>query len=247
VNGSPLIAASAAFALIAGCATRFEGPGFDVLSTSAATAPLPADAVYPPLAGVWVYAVTAGDGAGASLAAQRAATDRYAAAWVNHEPDRRSEYWRADEAGNLVMPVVVDHANNAITFFDPPLIVAYGQLEPNRTYEQEASMRVMDAKRPLRRRYAGTGTQTIEYADDQVLKTPLGEFSTKRLKIRFAADLGTARAETTTTLWVVPGVGPLVVQRHQVERLLGILGRDRDQTLVLTSSPVPLPLPLPRP
>jgi len=240
-----MTAVAAAFLLAAGCSKTSKGPGFDVLSTTPAIEPLTADAVYPPLGGAWTYLITEGDGTGGPSVHQREETSRYRAAWVDHLADQRSEYWFQGEAGNLVMPVVVDHANNAITFFDPPLIVAYGRLEPGRTYEQEASMRVMDAKRPQRQRYAGTGTQTIEYLEDQVLKTPLGEFPTKRLSIRFAADLGTAKADTTTTLWIVPGVGPLVVQRRQVERLLGIPVRAREQTLVLTSSPVPLPLPQP--
>jgi hypothetical protein len=238
-------AVAAAFLLAAGCSKAAEGPGFDVLSTTPAIEPLAADAVYPTLGGAWTYLITEGHGTGGPAEHRREETSRYRAAWVDHLADQRSEYWFRDEAGNLVMPAVVDHENRAITFFDPPLIVAYGRLEPGGAFEQEASMRVMDAKRPERQRYAGTGTQTIEYLEDQVLKTPLGEFSTKRLDIRFAADLGTARAETTTTLWVVPGVGPLVVQRRQVERLLGIPVRAREQTLVLTSAPVPLPEPQP--
>jgi hypothetical protein len=231
--------------LTAGCSSASRGPGYEVLSTTPATGSLAADAMYPALAGEWVYLITQGDGAGGVFVDKREVTERYRTAWVDHQADERSEYWRPDESGNLVMPTVVDHANNAITLFRPPLIVAYGQLEPGRTYEQQTPMRVMDAKRPLRQRYEGTGTQTIEYADDQVLKTPLGEFPTKRVNIRFNADLGNAKAETITTLWIVPEIGPVVARRRQVERLLGIPVRSREQTLVLTSSPVPLPMPLP--
>ncbi|MHC4765568.1 MAG: hypothetical protein ACYTF2_10705 [Planctomycetota bacterium] len=245
MSGRRLMAVVIASAVLVVCARPTKGPGFEVLSTSQATEPLAAEALYSPVGGAWVYLVTEGAGAGGQFVHSREGTDRYGAAWVDHQADERSEYWRTDETGNLVMPTVVDHANNAITLFRPPLIVAYGQLEPGRTYEQQASMRVMDAKRPMRQRYEGTGIQTIEYLQDQVLRTPLGEFSTKRVDIRFNADLGTARAETTTTLWIIPEIGPLVVQRRRVERLWGLPVRAREQTLVLTSSPVPLPEPQP--
>jgi hypothetical protein len=227
----------------AGCATDSNGPGFTVLSTRRATGPLAAEAVYPLRGGDWVYLVTEGDGSGDETVHHREATERHRAAWADHQSDRRSEYWRPDDDGNLVMPVVVDHANNAVSMFRPPLVVAYARMEPGRTYEQEVRMRVMDARRPDRQRYLGTATQTIVYADDQVLRTPLGELVASRLSIHFSADLGSAGAKTTTTLWIVPGVGPVVLQRSQSERVLGIPVRGKSQTLVLVSPPVPLPPP----
>jgi hypothetical protein len=237
-----LIAVPAACAVLAGCASTAEDRGFRVLSTSPATGALAAEAVTPALAGAWVYAVTWGDGAGASLVHRRAETDRYAAAWVNDEAGRRSEYWRRDETGNLVIPAVVDHDDGAITFFDPPLVTAYHALPPGRPAEQTFSMRVMDQRRPERLRDEGTGTQTIEYADDAVLETPLGRLATRRVIVRFNADLRMARAETTSTAYLVPGVGAAVIERRETVRLLGVPVRDREQTLVLSSAPVPLPL-----
>jgi hypothetical protein len=212
--------------LLAGCATTTEKPGFDVLSTGRPTEPLPADAVYPATGGDWIYLVTAGVGAGERLAHRREESGLYDATWSDREADRRSEHWRLDEAGNIVMPAIIDHDDHAITFFDPPLISAYSRLEPGRQYEQ-----------------SGTGTQTIVYVDDQVLKTPLGRLATKRVTVRFTADLKMAAAETITTLSIVPGVGAVVVKRRETVRLMGVLIRNRNQTLVLTASPVPLPEP----
>jgi hypothetical protein len=229
--------------LLAGCATTTEKPGFDVLSTGRPTEPLPADAVYPATGGDWIYLVTAGVGAGERLAHRREESGLYDATWSDREADRRSEHWRLDEAGNIVMPAIIDHDDHAITFFDPPLISAYSRLEPGRQYEQSFSMRVMDERRPQRQRDLGTGTQTIVYVDDQVLKTPLGRLATKRVTVRFTADLKMATAETITTLSIVPGVGAVVVKRRETVRLMGVLIRNRNQTLVLTASPVPLPEP----
>jgi len=104
-------------------------------------------------------------------------------------------------------------------------------------------MRVMDERRPQRQRDLGTGTQTIVYVDDQVLKTPLGRLATKRVTVRFTANLKMADAETITTLSLVPGVGAVVIKRRETVRLMGFLIRNRNQTLVLTASPVPLPEP----
>jgi hypothetical protein len=245
VNLHRVISAAVALLLLAGCAQTTTGPGYDVLSTSPATGPLPADAIYPLLGGDWIYLVTAGEAAGEQLARRREGTNRYRAAWSDREADRRSEYWRLDDSGNVEMPAVVDHDDRAITFFDPPLILAHGRLEPGRPYEQTFSMRVMDERRPSRERDLGTGTQTIVYADDQVLKTPLGRLATKRVTVRFTADLKMAAAETTTTLYIVPGVGPVVIERRDTVRLMGVLIRNRHQTLVLTASPVPMPEPQP--
>jgi hypothetical protein len=237
------MSAALACVLIAGCSKATKGPGFDVLSTVPAAGPVDAEAIYPYVGGEWVYLVTVGDGAGGQSVHSREATERYRAAWVDHQAGRRSEYWRPDDAGNLVMPAVVDHDDRAVTFFEPPLILAYRRLEPGRQYEQTFSMRVMDARRPERQRDLGTGTQTIEYADDQVLKTPLGRIATRRVMVRFTAELKMARAETTTSLYVVPGVGAAVIDRREAVRLLGVPIRDRNQTLLLMSSPVPLPQP----
>jgi hypothetical protein len=179
------MSAAITFLLLAGCATTTENPGFDVLSTKRPTEPLPADAVYPATGGDWIYLVTAGAAVGERFARRREESGLYHATWADREADRRSEYWRLDEAGNIVVPAVIDHDDKAITFFDPPLISAYSRLEPGRRYEQTFSMRVMDERRPERQRDLGTGTQTIVYVDDQVLKTPLGRLETKRVTVRF--------------------------------------------------------------
>jgi hypothetical protein len=229
--------AAAALLLAAGCAKPAGGPGFDVLSTRTPTGPLAAADLDPTREGDWTYLVTAGEGSGEPTLYRRRATEQYGAAWVEDQADRRSEYRRMDDEGNEVMLVVVDHAHNAITWFRPPLIAAYREMEPGRTYEQQVRMRVMDARRPDRERYRGTATQTIVYGDDEILHTPLGELNTKRLSIHFTADLGSVGAETATTLWIVPGVGPAVIQRTQSERVLGIHAPGRDQTLVLTKAP----------
>jgi hypothetical protein len=224
-------------ALTAGCAS---GPGFQVVSTRPGSGPITAAELYPCVAGEWTFLVTQGDDAGVILARQRDTTTEHDAAWLDREADHRSEYWRFDNAGNLVMPVVIAHSDRAITFFDPPLIIAYQTLPPNRVLEQTVNMRVMDARKPTRLRDIGTARRTIEYVDDELVRTPLGLHWAKRVQITFEAKLRLARATNTSTMWVIPGVGPSVERRKEVITVLKVPVRRGNQTLVLMESPVEL-------
>ena len=69
-----------------------------------------------------------------------------------------------------------------------------------------------------------------------MLKTPLGQFATKRLVVDFTADLQLADALTNSTLYVVPGLGPVVIEHVEVIKVLGIPTRRRGRTLVLSAA-----------
>ena len=97
-------------------------------------------------------------------------------------------------------------------------------------------MRVVDARRPGRLRESGTATVTVEYVDDQLLETPAGRFLAKRIVSRFVADLKLVHATTTSTTYVVPGVGVVAQQRVEEIKMLG-LGSPSRLTFVLTSPP----------
>ena len=224
-------------AVLGGCATTPVNTGFQKLATTPPGPPITPDEIYPQTFGSWTYAVTAGDGAGTKVVMRRAGTEEYDAAWADHDGSRRVEYWRVDVSGNLVMPAVVDHHHRTISFFDPPLIVAHRQLPPGKPLRQQVAMRVMDLRRPDQLKEHGTVVNSIEYADDCVVKTPLGRHSTKRLVVRFEADLQLASALTTATFYIVPGIGSVVEERHEIERVMGIAIRNWRQTRVLRSAP----------
>lgn len=221
--------------LLPGCATKRAG--YDILATRPADGTVTPGDIYPLLSGEWTWLVTSGDDAGEHVVRRRGETETYSAAWSDDEDDRRSEYWGTDEVGNIVMPAVAEYGDRAITFFDPPLVIAYADLPASVEQRQEVTMRVMDARRRGRLKDQGTAVRTVEYVEDHRLRTALGEFETRRIMITFTADLRMAKAETNTTLYVAPELGPIVEERRETVKTMGIPIRSRNQTLVLVQAP----------
>ena len=221
--------------LVLGCKAE-RGPGYEVLSVTQAGGSIAAAEMYPLAGGVRTFLVTRGNDAGTTIARRLDPTDRFEAAWVNDEGDVRSEYWRLDDAGNLVMPVVIAHGDRAVTFFNPPLVIAYAQMSPGEALVQTVKMRVMDADKPDKLRDYGTAERSLEYVDDQLLRTPLGDFATRRVQVTFTAKLKLAVARTTSTLFVVPGVGPIVEHNDEAVSVLKIRVRHHEQILVFTGA-----------
>ena len=229
---SVVLATSAAI----GCATAPpESPPFDVISTHAPSEALGAEILCPLAETQWIYRIDASDGQDRQIIYRRLRTERYKAAWVTHQGDERSEFWRLDESGNVVMPAVISQTDRAISLFKPPLIVAYNELAPGELRKQVVAMRVVDARNPTRQRETGTATQTIEYVDDQLIRTPIGEILTRRVIVNFKADLQFADAQTSSVLYVNDALGIVVQERLQLISVLGLSARRHAQTLLLTS------------
>jgi hypothetical protein len=167
-----------------------------------------------------------------------AMTDRFEAGFSLSEPGVRTEFYREDDQGNIVMTAVHEAKDGAISLFEPPLVVAYRELPAQVKRTSKAAMRVMDAQDPTRQREQGRATRSMVYAADQRIRTPLGEFIAKRVEIHFRADLSLAKADERTTLFIVPAPGPgNVAQRSSEEvKVLGAFGRTQQRTLVLTES-----------
>ncbi len=220
---------------LAGCAQ--QRAGYVVLGSSPATGAVAAGEIYPLAGGESTWLVTAGDDAGEHVVRRRGETTEHSAAWAEEESDRRSEYWRTDEWGNIIMPAVAEHGDRAITLFDPPLFIAFAEMPAGEAFRQVVEMRVLDTRRTGRLKDEGTAVRTIEYAGDHRIRTALGEFDTRRIEITFIADLHMATAENKATLYVARGIGPIVEERSESVRALGIPVRSRRQTLVLLSGP----------
>ncbi len=223
---------------VTGCASsKTEALGYELAAVSAASGIVSAAQSIQLREGTWAWQVTLGDGVGRWIERSRTRTDEYDAQWVETEGDGRREYFAHDDDGNLVLRVVVEPADRAITFFEPPMIVAYRELSPDGPREQTVNMRVMDMGRPTRVKERGVATRTVQYMDDQLITTPLGTMPTKRIEITFRANLGLARAENATTLLVYPSFGVVVEQREDTVRVMGVPFRHRNQTLVLRRLP----------
>ncbi len=223
---------------VTGCASsKTEALGYDLVAVSAAAGVIRAAESFQLREGTWAWQVTLGDDVGRSIERSRERTDEYDAAWVDTQDNGRREFWAHDDEGNLVLRVVVEPADRAITFFEPPMIIAYRELAPDGPREQTVNMRVMDLARPNRMKNHGIATRTVQYMDDQLVSTPLGTMPAKRIEITFRADLGIARAENATTLLVYPPFGVVVEKREDTVRVMGVPLRHRDQTLVLRQIP----------
>lgn len=234
-----LLAAIAGALLTGGCASssRDADLGYDLVAVSPASGTITPSDIYPLRDGAWSWQVTRGDKAGLRFQRRRAATSEYGATWSETADGGHREFWTHDDEGNLVMTAVVEPGDQALTIFDPPMVIAYARLSPDGPRQQQVNMRVMDLKRPERMKDQGLATRTVEYVDNQLIRTPLGTMPVKRIEISFTADLGLARATNETTLLVYPAFGFVVETRVDRVTVIGIPLRHRDQTLVMTAAP----------
>ena len=233
-----LLALLTAVSLAGGCASpRDADLGYDLVAVLPASSTITPSDIYPLREGAWSWQITRGDEAGHPFQRRRAATDEYGATWSETADGGHREFWTLDDDGNLVMTAVVEPADQALTIFDPPMVIAYSRLSPDGPRQQQVNMRVMDLRRPRRMKDQGRVTRTVEYVEDQLIRTPLGTMSVKRVDISFTADLRLARATNVTTLLVYPPFGCVVEKRVDRVTVIGIPLRHRDQTLVMTEVP----------
>lgn len=234
-------AALLALIAIGGCAStdcsKPQHYGFDVLNTINATQPLDAQTIFPLKSREKTYLITQGKGSGKKTIHSCKPTDKYAASWVNAQGKSRSEYWRLAENGSIVMTAAISYRDRVISFFEPPITIISKTIQPGQTQQYESSMRVVYLKNPARQREKGKAVITIHYVDDVLLKTPLGEILTKRIKIIFKADLRLADAVTTTTLYVSQDLGVIVKEQTEAISLLGLPPSNERKTLVLLPKP----------
>lgn len=225
-----------------GCtAPRPDAPLYEVLSTQLATESLTADSYCPLRSMQWTYERPQRDAETEFVLYRRGPTQQFGADWVTHQGDERSEYWRLDDQGNVVMTAVVSHVDRAISLFEPPLIIAYHELSPGESRRHEVLMRVVDARNPSRQRESGKAKQTVRYVGDFLIRTPIGEMPAQRVDVNFIADLQFADANTTSVIYVAQGRGTVVQQRLLTVRLLGLSARRRLETLLLTSEDTTAP------
>jgi hypothetical protein len=215
-----------------GCASGSGSSVLHVLGTQPPSDPVPAGDLYPMRAGQWIYDVDGGN----QIVLERSRTDRFGATWMNREGDQRTEFWHLDGDGNIVMDATIDHQKSAISIFEPPLVIAYRELAPRQPRRDETAMRVVDLNNTEIQRESGTASRTIEYINDERIRTPTGEFLVKHIEVHFVADLQTANAVTDLTLYVVPALGVVAEQRRETVKILG-LGVPKSRTLTLATVP----------
>lgn len=234
------IFACALLALLAGCSSsaRTDGsadppPELVILETLPATGVVRAADIYPQQPVERRYSVAEGG----EIVVRISPTTEHGATIAIAEGEERTTWLKTDDQGNIAMTAVFEADDNAISLFNPPLVVAFNQMNAGQTYSSESAMKVVDAKDPASVRESGKAKRTITYIDDQRIRIPAGEFTARRMTVRFEAELKLARANETTTLWIEPspGVGIIAKQSEEQVKVLGLGGGKHTRTLVRIS------------
>ena len=227
---------------IAGCASSpaldQASPSmlFTVVAMRPATQPIPAETIIALDAGHCRFAVLDQDGQiSNSILITRSATTEHGATTAVADGDARIEFLKHEDDGSIALTAVIDRKDNALTLFNPALVVAPATLQPGETFVSEAAMRVVALDNPTKQREKGSARRTLTYAADGRVRTPAGEFETARLEIHFTADLRFADADERTTLYVSRDPadgGTLVQQSREKITILGAFPRESARTLV---------------
>jgi hypothetical protein len=163
----------------------------------------------------------------------REATDQFGASIRDRRDDGHTFILKYDAEQNVVMPAELNSPDNALSRFDPPLVIAFARLEPNIDRKSESAMKVLELKNATRVRQTGKAVRTMLYRCDQRVRTPLGEFVAKRIEVQFVATLNLARAEERSIMYVVPGMGVIAEDSVEQRQVLGVFGQTRRRVAVL--------------
>lgn len=223
-----------------------DPPGLTILDRGDAESVLDAQTVYLPRELTRRYLITASsdDTSGRPMVRRETtAADRFNAQWVtveslitdNGPTPRSTTYWSVSGDGSVVMHASINHDDNAISLFKPPLILAYPELQPGESREQETSIRVVAENDPSRPKERGTAHQTITYAGRYTLSTPAGQVETRRMTVAFNADLSMADAAEHTELFISADRGIVAERRTRSVKVFGVESSAHDETLVLAA------------
>ncbi len=229
---------------IAACAPRAstkelaQRPHFEIAESNDGAAPLHALIADAASHNAAVFDIVEGEQAGSELIIEHRPTSRFGAQWEVAEGDLRSEFLRTDEDGKVLLTAAIDHHENALTRFDPPLISMYESLPPGSLREQEVRMRVLDLRNPKRIREQGTATQIIEHRGMRVIRIwgddrgEPAELTAHCIRVTFRADLRLARVVRHSNLYYSEGVGLVAAEHEETITALGLLGSTSRQTIL---------------
>jgi hypothetical protein len=213
------------------------GAGLQIVRDLPSASVLNADDVFSEQFVEATYEVVAGKNKGEARTFRRRAADQHGATFAEEIVGSRTEFLRRDAQGNIVMTAVIDEQNDALSLFDPPIVVMPAELHRGKPFESRSAMRVVDVRNPSKEKERGTAVRTIEYIGDRLLQAPFGKVATYQLNVTFIADLRLANAETQTTLYVAPEYGVVADQSSEKVTLFGALSSEEGTVAVLTSEP----------
>ena len=112
--------------------------------------------------------------------------------------------------------------DKAVSIFEPPLLLVSpdGPRPGDAAFDTESPMRVEWIAGGERDR--GEGTRSSRLLGVARVRTPAGEADALVVENTFEAHLQMARARRVTTLWIVPGQGPVAERWSQTVYVFGI-------------------------
>lgn len=151
--------------------------------------------------------------------------------------------FRAD--GSLQLRRTESVGDDARTTFDPPLLLAPRTLSTDGDFESNASMRVASLTKQ-RERDKGSANRTVRVVRGERVRTPIGEWDATVVESVFSATLDMAVVTHRTSVWIVPGVGPVIERWESTVKVLGVpVPRDRGTAVRIAPLPAPDRLPAP--
>ena len=224
----------AALSLV-GCASKplDQTPFFEILETIAPDSAVTADLFLLDNPTPRQYLVVKADEEPREIPQTQEVTERFQSKWKVVEGGDRDRFFRQDESGDILLSAVIEHGENAISLFNPPLVAAYHRLKPGESHTQDVAMKVVNLNNPSRLRESGRAKQTITYLDDCQVRMRWGTFAARRLSVIFDADLRLAQVHVETILYVVPGYGILIEETKKTIQILGIIPQHENSMRVL--------------
>lgn len=137
------------------------------------------------------------------------------------------------EDGRLALLETTDYPNNAVTTFDPPLLLIEKGMSEGKGVESQHQVvvRALDDDSKIVDR--GTAEQTLVREADQTLLLPDGRsHRAVRLRRTLRLALGRATVEEVTTSWYVPELGLAAEQSREQVKVFGPLGWTKERLLV---------------
>ncbi len=139
--------------------------------------------------------------------------------------DIRVMEWSVEADGTVLLHAVDSLPDKTTSLFEPPLLIAPPSLAAGEERSVTSAMRAVLTATPGRERDRGTGTRTIRYDRDEMVRWRGATHRAKVAQVRFVADLGSARAERLTELWVVPGEGVVSERWNETLTILKVFDK----------------------
>lgn len=242
----PSVVLTVGLALLTACqAPKIDEPVPEVLAPYTAgpprqPSPIASDAVLSPLEPwVWRYERVDDKHAGETLTYWIEKVEDPHAPYRRHvEPTKQVRHLAASKPGWVELAGVTDYDREVVTVFEDPLPVMRNDLkpgEPKRSTSKAVVHKLGDPDSVVQR---GEATMTIVHEADQKIKTPAGQFQTRRIRLTFVSDFTMASVRSVSVIYYVEGLG-IVAEKSTEKGRATIFPWTKEKAFILMEKPRP--------